>query len=215
MDERCQPPTQPVYRNMKTTTTFVLLFFLLGTVTISQAYGFGSRPRWGRKAGGQQQELVSRSDFLRSASLAAACLAARPAVAAKTEPSPSEKLQAGFDSFNKEVKNIDRVVTKEAKKIDRVVTKETKKVTKKVNKDLKKVDRVVTKESKKVMRKVDKETKVVKREATKIGKDVEKKSKAFVGNVSDQTGVGKPAAPKSGIDVSRLKVCTDSRSNCL
>ena len=90
---------------------------------------------------------------------------------------------------------------------------ETRKVTKKVNKDLKKVDRVVTKESKKVMRKVDKETKVVKREATKIGKDVEKKSKAFVGNVSEQTG--EQAAPKSGIDVSRLKVCTDSRSNCL
>eukprot|EP00545_Synedropsis_sp_CCMP1620_P008168 CAMPEP_0119012998 /NCGR_PEP_ID=MMETSP1176-20130426/7741_1 /TAXON_ID=265551 /ORGANISM="Synedropsis recta cf, Strain CCMP1620" /LENGTH=211 /DNA_ID=CAMNT_0006966043 /DNA_START=15 /DNA_END=650 /DNA_ORIENTATION=+ len=203
--------------------TFVL-FLLLGAVTISHSYGGSPWSRWGSvpssKAGISTDHgksgLSSRTDFLRSVAVGAGCLLAAPSMAvAKTPDSASKQLQAGFDSLNREVKNIDRVVTKEAKKIDRAVTKETKKVTKKVKKDLKKADRVVTKESKKVMRKVEKETKVVKREANKLGNAAEQKTKAFVGGVLPPEA-GKTAARKPvGIDVSKVKLCQDVTRKCL
>jgi hypothetical protein len=201
-----------------------VLILLLGTVALSQAYGFGPWLRWESgpssssnrgDTGGRSSsnELCSRASFLHSVAVGgAACLVGAPSVAvARTDPAPPDtaaKLQAGFDSFNREAKNIDRVLTKEGKVINRAVTQKTKQVTKEIrnSKEVKKV----TKETKNVMRKVDKETKVVKKEAKKIGTTVEKETKAFIG------GVLPPKAKAGvGIDVSKVKVCRDSTKKCL
>jgi hypothetical protein len=207
-----------------------VLILLLGTVALSNAYGFGPWLRWesgpsssssssssirgGTGGRSSSNELCSRASFLHSVAVGgAACLVGAPSMAvARTDPAPpsdtAAKLQAGFDSFNREAKNIDRVLTKEGKVINRAVTQKTKKVTKEIrnSKEVKKV----TKETKNVMRKVDKETKAVKKEAKKIGSTVDKETKAFIGGVlppKTKAGVG--------IDVSKVKVCRDSTKKCL
>eukprot|EP00978_Attheya_sp_CCMP212_P021299 scaffold62017_cov51-Attheya_sp.AAC.1 len=191
-----------------------LILLFLGSVALSKGYGVGPPTRGtGTTLGGS-----SRASFLQSATGVAAFLLGAPsvAVARSTETSAGQQLQAGFDSLNKEVSSIDRVLSKQAKKIDRAVAQKTKPVTKKLNLEVKKA----TKESKKVMKKVDKETKgVMKRvdqktqlvtsKAKKLGSAVEKERKAFIG------GAAPIQSKTGGIDVSKLKVCKDARGNCL
>mmetsp|Transcript_6024 Transcript_6024/g.10676 ORF Transcript_6024/g.10676 Transcript_6024/m.10676 type:complete len:201 (-) Transcript_6024:214-816(-) len=189
-----------------------LILLFLGSVALSKGYGVGPPTRsTGTTVGGS-----SRASFLQSACVAAFLISA-PSVAVATETSAGQQLQAGFNSLNKEVASIDRVLSKQAKKIDRAVAQKTKPVTKKLNLEVKKA----TKESKKVMKKVDKKTKVVMKKvdqktqvvtnkAKKLGSAVEKETKAFIGGAA-------PIQPKTGgIDVSRIKkVCKDARGNCL
>jgi hypothetical protein len=195
----------------------LLLFHLMGIVALSHAYSLGPAPGWGRgttrtRHPGDGDKVSSRAQFVQSIGTLTCILVSSPSVAVAT---PSDTLQASFDSLNREVSNLDRVVAKQAKKIDRAVSKKTNKVAKEVRQDLKKMDRVVTKETKKVMRKVDKETTVAKREAKKLGTEVENKSKALIGNVLPTETAGQKLTSKGGIDVSRLKVCTDVSKKCL
>jgi hypothetical protein len=175
-----------------------------------------------------KSELSTRTDFLRSITTAGTAFLTvvgvdpSMAVAAKSQrpQDPADKLQAGFDSFNKQATKMDRVVTKQTKKMNRVVTKETNKVSRAVRNDMKKVDRVVQRETKKVMRKADKETKGVQLKAKKIGSAAEQKTRAFVGNlVPPQAAAGGASklsgATNIGIDVSKVKVCSDLSNKCL
>lgn len=204
--------------NMKRSrgSLLVKLIQLLGVVALTHAFGPGPRhnPTTRPVGEGVNKVMPSRAEFISTMGTMACLLVSTPANA-KTS-SPSESLQAGFDSLNREVSNLDRVVSKEAKKIDRAVSKKTNKVAKEVRKDLKKVDRVVTKEAKKIDRVVTKKTTVAKREAKKIGTEVEKKSKALLGGVLPPETAGQKAPPsKGGIDVSRVKLCTDVGKKCL
>lgn len=144
-----------------------------------------------------------------------------------SQDNPAAKFQAGLE-------NLDRAVTKEAKKVDRTVTKErkkitktikietkkidnkTQKVTKDIKKEVKKIDKKtqkatkgIKKETKKVLRDVDKETEKIKQKATEIKNVVEKKTNALVGGAVPQS------SSSGGIDVSKLKVCDDSKKKCV
>lgn len=215
----------------------LMILLFLESIPSSKGYGFSSR--WESNKGAatspsrpavavadgdgdgciSRSPCSSRASFLQTATTGvAAFLLCHPsvAVARTTETTAADKLQAGFDSLNKEVSSIDRVLTKEAKKIDRAVTKKTKPMTKQLDKEVqkanrktKKVMKKVNKETKVVMKKVDKKTEVVTSKAKTLGSAVEKETKALIG------GGGVPQPKASGIDVSKLKVCKDVKGNCL
>jgi len=182
------------------------------------------------------QQLVPRAAFLRSIAFGGtALLLGTPTSSTATsipsqDNNPSAKFQAGLADLDravsKEAKKIDRAVTKEKKNISKEIRKETKKIdkstkkaTKVIRKEVKKIDKKtqkatkeVKKETKKVMRGVDKETEKVRREAKKIGSGLEQKANALVGGNSD---VVPQARSGGGIDVSKLKVCDESKEKCL
>eukprot|EP00579_Thalassiosira_antarctica_P002169 CAMPEP_0201872666 /NCGR_PEP_ID=MMETSP0902-20130614/5337_1 /ASSEMBLY_ACC=CAM_ASM_000551 /TAXON_ID=420261 /ORGANISM="Thalassiosira antarctica, Strain CCMP982" /LENGTH=212 /DNA_ID=CAMNT_0048399025 /DNA_START=58 /DNA_END=700 /DNA_ORIENTATION=+ len=202
--------------------------------SIASSKGFGVSPRWESNEGAlllhhvlpsssvgsiRSSSCSSRASFLQTSTtgVAAFLLCPSVAVARTTETTAADKLQAGFDSLNKEVSSIDRVLTKEAKKMDRAVTKKTKPMTKQLNKEVKKANqktkkvmKKVNKETKVVMKKVDKKTEVVTSKAKTLGRAVETETKALIGG-----GAVVPQPNASGIDVSKLKVCKDAKGNCL
>lgn len=191
----------------------MLILLLLGSTALSNAYGVVGPPSEGnRGVDTPTRGACSRSSFLQTASTVFLLMSAPSAAVAKPDTSAAAKLQAGFDSLNKEVDSIDRVLTKQAKKIDRAVTKKTKPLSKQINKEVKKA----TKETKKVMKKVDKKTQVVLKEVDKKTQVVTDKAKKLGTSVGKEAKAFIPSPPKAtgGVDVSKLKVCRDPRG-CL
>lgn len=202
------------------------ILILLFLESLASSNGYGVNPRWetnkrtpSRPAAddnGIIKRCSSRASFIQTATTgAAAFLLCNPSAAiAKTELlTTADKLQAGFDSLNKEVSSIDRVLTKEAKKVDRAVTRKSAPMTKKIDKEVKKA----TRETKKMVKKVDKETKVVMKKVDKKTEVVTNKAKKIGSAVEQKIGGGGGGVPQpkgGGIDVSKLKVCKDAKG-CL
>mmetsp|Transcript_23545 Transcript_23545/g.46825 ORF Transcript_23545/g.46825 Transcript_23545/m.46825 type:complete len:224 (-) Transcript_23545:110-781(-) len=123
----------------------------------------------------------------------------------------SKETARATKEIKKGAKKIDRTVTKEKKKMEKKVRKVEKKVEKKVNREVKNIK----KEVRKVDRKIQKETKKVGIEIEKMGATVEKKTGSFSAGGGPKASVSSPRAPATGIDVSKVKACKDSKSGCL
>ena len=166
------------------------------------------------------ESQLDRISFLRSLAASGTTVAFWGLPLAEARATSTNDLQASLESIHKDAKKLGRDLSQETKKMEKSVKKETKKATKEIKKEVKKVDKIVTKETKKATKEIKQVEKKVTKETQKAMRTLDTKTKGVqqdTQKLGTKLGVLRDGStPKAvGIDTSKLKVCTDSKTKCL
>lgn len=217
------------------TTTLLLALFIYDCASYNVV-----APQTARKPKDVSSGVVNRADFCRSVLATvgcALCTLTSPTRSVAAAPASSDnKLDAGLEALRKEKARVQKEASKEIKKAEKqyskeikTIKKEVKKVEKKANKEIKTIKKEVKKETKQAEKEFKKVKKGVTKDFKKVEKVVSKETQNIKQKVNEESERAKKEAasklgvsgnngtppPKTGIDVSKVKVCDGVKVKCL